>query len=68
MDGINLFEDIDLKWFEIESIKLENLRIVINTKIGEEKEIKLDELKYKEVLEVKSELKNFADAKNIKIV
>ena len=62
----NLLKEINLHWTDIEKIQFQNLKIILISN-GKNEEIELDELKYKEVLETKEKLKEFAENKNITI-
>lgn len=57
----------NIKLNELDHIQLKVLKIIFVLKNGEEKDFHLEDLSYKSVLEVKDEIKKFAENKNIRL-
>jgi hypothetical protein len=62
-----LFENVNIKWEEIKSIDIKQLKIEIDLKDGSHKEIELGDLMYKQHQELKTKLQEYIQAMEIKI-
>ena len=62
-----MLEKVNIKWEEIKLIDVKPLKIEIDLKDGSHKEIELGDLMYKQHQELKTNLQEYLQAKEIKM-